>query len=223
MKQFTWILLGALAISVFFNVQQCNQTKQPPSSFNDALEAAQDSIHTLTDNLNRQLAWTDIIYTEKTDLQGLHVLKDSTINKLLKITKEQKQKLQSASLIATKTSFDQSVQSEIQKTDTVIQYVTEYKDRWIEVSTKTDMDTDSTQISLSVKNEWSMWTTLEKKQLKVFVRNENPYTEIEELKSWEMALPPPRRWGFGVLAGYGIGANLKLSPYIGLGGYYRIF
>ena len=33
---------------------------------------------------------------------------------------------------------------------------------------------------------------------------------------------PASRWGFGVTAGYGIGRN-GLSPYIGIGGYYKIW
>lgn len=32
----------------------------------------------------------------------------------------------------------------------------------------------------------------------------------------------PRRWGIGVIAGYGIGRN-GLSPYVGIGGYWRIW
>lgn len=32
----------------------------------------------------------------------------------------------------------------------------------------------------------------------------------------------PRRWGIGVIAGYGIGHN-GLSPYVGVGGYWRIW
>lgn len=32
----------------------------------------------------------------------------------------------------------------------------------------------------------------------------------------------PRRWGIGVIAGYGIGHN-GLSPYVGIGGYWRIW
>lgn len=32
----------------------------------------------------------------------------------------------------------------------------------------------------------------------------------------------PRRWGIGVTAGYGIGRN-GLSPYVGIGGYWRIW
>ena len=32
----------------------------------------------------------------------------------------------------------------------------------------------------------------------------------------------PRRWGIGVIAGYGIGRN-GLSPYVGVGGFYRIW
>lgn len=32
----------------------------------------------------------------------------------------------------------------------------------------------------------------------------------------------PRRWGIGVIAGYGIGQN-GLSPYVGVGGYWRVW
>lgn len=32
----------------------------------------------------------------------------------------------------------------------------------------------------------------------------------------------PRRWGIGVIAGYGIGYN-GLSPYVGVGGYWRVW
>lgn len=32
----------------------------------------------------------------------------------------------------------------------------------------------------------------------------------------------PRRWGIGVIAGYGIGKN-GLSPYVGVGGYWRVW
>lgn len=32
----------------------------------------------------------------------------------------------------------------------------------------------------------------------------------------------PRRWGIGVMAGYGIGRN-GLSPYVGVGGYWRVW
>lgn len=32
----------------------------------------------------------------------------------------------------------------------------------------------------------------------------------------------PRRWGIGVTAGYGIGRN-GLSPYVGVGGYWRVW
>lgn len=32
----------------------------------------------------------------------------------------------------------------------------------------------------------------------------------------------PRRWGLGVIAGYGVGKH-GLSPYVGIGGYYRIW
>lgn len=34
--------------------------------------------------------------------------------------------------------------------------------------------------------------------------------------------PPASRWGLGIIGGYGIGRN-GLSPYIGIGGYYRIW
>ena len=32
----------------------------------------------------------------------------------------------------------------------------------------------------------------------------------------------PRRWGIGVIAGYGVGRN-GLSPFVGVGGYWRVW
>lgn len=49
------------------------------------------------------------------------------------------------------------------------------------------------------------------------------YTEVYRRTEYiTKTITPPRRWGIGVIAGYGIGKH-GLSPYVGLGGFCRIW
>lgn len=48
------------------------------------------------------------------------------------------------------------------------------------------------------------------------------YIEVYRRTEYITKTMNPRRWGIGVIAGYGIGKN-GLSPYVGIGGFYRIW
>ena len=48
------------------------------------------------------------------------------------------------------------------------------------------------------------------------------YIEVYRRTEYITMTISPRRWGIGVIAGYGIGKN-GLSPYVGIGGFYRIW
>ena len=48
------------------------------------------------------------------------------------------------------------------------------------------------------------------------------YIEVYRRTEYITKTMNPRRWGIGVKAGYGIGKN-GLSPYVGIGGFYRIW
>ena len=48
------------------------------------------------------------------------------------------------------------------------------------------------------------------------------YIEVYRRTEYITKTISPRRWGIGAIAGYGIGKN-GLSPYVGIGGFYRIW
>lgn len=59
----------------------------------------------------------------------------------------------------------------------------------------------------------------------VWVSGHNPSLDSIDIFSKTMYITkrqPARRWGLGIIAGYGIGKH-GLSPYVGIGGFYRIW
>ena len=48
------------------------------------------------------------------------------------------------------------------------------------------------------------------------------YIEVYRKTEYITKTMNPRRWGIGFIAGYGIGKH-GLSPYVGIGGFYRIW
>ena len=48
------------------------------------------------------------------------------------------------------------------------------------------------------------------------------YIEVYRRTEYITKTINPRRWGIGAIAGYGIGKH-GLSPYVGIGGFYRIW
>lgn len=51
----------------------------------------------------------------------------------------------------------------------------------------------------------------------VVVTSDNPYVSINKILSFKIEEKPTPKWGLGVQAGYGLSADLKPVPYVGLG------
>lgn len=89
---------------------------------------------------------------------------------------------------------------------------------------------DSTSLFLKVKNDYTLTVGLEPQGFlglgkpKPFaqVKNLNPWSEVNELRTYQVSLPPPKRFGVGVIVGYGLGNNGQLSPIIGVGMSYNL-
>ena len=89
---------------------------------------------------------------------------------------------------------------------------------------------DSTSLFLKVKNDYTLTVGLEPQGFlglgtpKPFaqVKNLNPWSEVDELRTYQVSLPPPKRFGVGVIVGYGLGNNGQLSPIIGVGMSYNL-
>ena len=118
------------------------------------------------------------------------------------------------------------------KGDTVYnypEYTSSNKDTlWIKY--KTIANRDSTQMFLKVKNKYSIiigqekfnWKHPFKITLIVKVNNQNPYTDVQELRAFQIKDNRPlKRVSLGGQIGYGI-TKSGLSPYIGIGVNFKI-
>ena len=89
---------------------------------------------------------------------------------------------------------------------------------------------DSTFLDLKIKNSYSLtvgreptgFLGLGKGTAFAQVRNDNPYSITSELRTYQVSLPPPKKFGIGVFVGYGISSDLKIGPLIGAGVSYNI-
>lgn len=231
MKILKYLLIFAIGILILLNIRQCTKAKDVKQNYINMLDAANDTLRTMRDDYGRHIAETTVIVTEKEDLELLSSAKDDEIAYLKDLVKSKGKQLTAALAFSAKTNLDTILISQIEKGDTVWKIRTEYRDKWIDLTAETDVNSDSTNVQLSVKNDFKIWKEFQKvgkwpnrkKVLKVFVRSDNPYTEVDELKSWELPIEQPRRLTFGPVVGYGIDANLNRQFFLGAGAMYRIF
>ena len=78
---------------------------------------------------------------------------------------------------------------------------------------------------LTIPAEFSVYTGVDKKgKTTCTIATSNPYIRIEGLSSVKFDMPSPKKWGFGVIGGYGIGLSpAKAQPFIGVGLSYDFF
>ena len=55
------------------------------------------------------------------------------------------------------------------------------------------------------------------KKYKTVITYDQPYLKIIDIKSVQLDLQKHRRWGIGIVGGYGVGKDFKLTPYFGVG------
>mgnify|MGYP000698392431 CR=1 FL=1 len=92
------------------------------------------------------------------------------------------------------------------------------------------ISTDSTSYRMQTVNEYSLTIGLEKKGLLGLgksipfaeVTNQNPYTQTEALRTYQVSLPKPKNISIGPNISYSLGADLKLQPTIGIGIQYSL-
>jgi len=65
----------------------------------------------------------------------------------------------------------------------------------------------------------SMWVGWDKstKRLKGIATIDNPYVHVQNITTIKTDLRKPSRWGVGIVGGYGVGKEFKITPFIGIG------
>jgi len=75
----------------------------------------------------------------------------------------------------------------------------------------------SIEIKLPVNVD--MWVGWDKstKRLKGIATIDNPYVHVQNITTIKTDLRKPSRWGVGIVGGYGVGKEFKITPFIGIG------
>lgn len=218
------------AILAFLLFKSCEQNK----GLHDLQTALDDTITQYRNKHGQQVITISVLQGEREqDFLNLKS-KDSTINKLQKVVKTYKGKLQSATVASTETT-DSGKTVTIVKHDTVYidgvtelkpVYSTSWSERWSEGSIEAHFD--SIYRSIKTKNEFTFTHVVKrnlfkKDVLKVEMTNLNPNTVTTELRSYSVKMPKKRFYvGLGCTYGYSL-TTYKPDAVVGLNASFIIF
>ncbi len=104
-----------------------------------------------------------------------------------------------------------------------VEYLVDFNGPWVFLSGKVNSKTSDISIELDNKYSVAFIKNRRTKKMEVFVTNENPYCEISEMLAYKVTMPKPKKFGLGVMAGYGINVtNAQPAPFIGVGISYNL-
>lgn len=93
-----------------------------------------------------------------------------------------------------------------------------------------DLSGDSSRLALQTIDTLSIvWKEVregkflrKKNYLQLDVTNKNPYNYIVGVEAYRVPLPKPKKFGIGIVAGYGLGNNFQATPIVGVGVSYNL-
>jgi len=208
----TWLLIAALVLII---VIQFTGIFTPKEISSNLAKALQDTLHITRDSLNRQEAHILTLISDKKSLtailnsnKGLLAGKDEEITRLMN-------KKGSTDASYVKMVTRDSVVQVPYYVDTISHiYKTKGEDKWLKYSATASPDSFS--IFTQVTNEYVLSHDKVKDGEIVSVKNMNPHTTVEELISYKVAYPAPKKWSVGVGVGYGVSSDLKVRPFVGV-------
>lgn len=227
----SWIII-ILSIILFFAILgTCNKSRRLKESDN-LLQTTNDTLQTWKNKYGESLAKISVIETEKAKTFLELQTSNETIQTLQDLVKDYKKKLKnkgSATVIITETVIDTFVQTivVVDSSGNIKSLEGHYKDLWVDIESISTRDTtiynfkSFSEIHLVIGEERE---GLFKKKSYAILHDKNPYTNIVDMRTYQVATPPPKRFGIGIVAGYGglISQNgTSLGGFVGLGGSYN--
>lgn len=229
-----WVGLVVLVLLLF---RQCSSDAKHKAALKekDALiEVLNDTIK-YTRNRNGELtASIGVFRTARlNDFLSLQT-KDKEITNLQNEVKAYKGRLKAGSSVTTASlvtddTLDIHTPPAIVKTDTVrkdslVYLYPTYKDSADNGISKVvaTMGKDSSSFAIRVSNDLSLVVGEDKGKPFVDFNVKNSKTTVTKLRSYQVSMPQPKRWGIGPQAGYGLGQGFKTQVYIGIGFQYNL-
>jgi len=229
----TYAKVAVVTLVVLLLWRTCSQAKDY-KEMKGLYEAAQDTLVRAKDNLGREFVKISILTAESEKALLQMKSKDSTITWLQATVEDYKGKLASATVVSNSTTSSGSTGTIVTHDTIWIDdtaylipvYETQWADRWEEGTIRATED--SIYRHIRVKNEFEITMGAEsngwfkKRQATVTVKNLNPNTITEELRSFQVD-HHQKKLGIGIQVGYGISLASPIpSPYLGVGLDYRL-
>lgn len=173
--------------------------------------ASQDSIKVWKDKDGKNMA--KIAVLETTSSKALLQLEttDKTINKLKSLVKSNRRLLKkqgSASIIKAETDITTSTNTIVEENGTQFPtYKGNVENPWYKINSVATKDSTSyklkvfSSLNLTIGQEEQGF--LKKKKPYAIANDDNPYTNIKDMRTYQVSLPKPKKLGFGGYAGYG--------------------
>lgn len=219
------ILLVLVVVVVLLYTNMKNKIKDQELE----LKVYSDSLLLTRGENGELIATIDVLQSERISTLLEIKSKDKVIQKLQEKVKEYEKKMKPGSSVTvggTTTNVSGTVPisyvdtSEVDTSQTVNKPVSfTFSDEWIDLSG--NIKNDSLRFNLKVRNEFSLALINEKKSSYIELREMNPYTDVDYLRTYQVLQKPPSRFGISVQAGYGVTKEV-LSPYLGVGVSYTI-
>jgi len=240
----TVALIGC--IIVIFLLYKCNaDIKKDYNELNNLQKALNSELVTWKDKDGLSVARIQVLETEKAETFIKLETKDSTIQELQNIVKENKRLLKekgSATIVKTETKIDTIF---VPTNNTIsIDSLTgvlgeEINNKWIEAKygfnlhyepTQRAFIADSTYYKLTMKHKYSVviglqpngFLGLSKGTPFADVKNYNPYTETTDVRTWQVSGIEDKKFNVSASVGY-MYNGVKWSPAVGVSLGYTIF
>lgn len=224
MKTDTYVKI-ALGLIIVLILLFMNDTRQKLRDTNNYIDAISDTMKSVK---NKDSSTTSsILSISVSNMKMLKKLEtqDSMIRRLQDLNK----KAVSGVVFNGSTEISAGGETSVASRDTVYQdsfvyiypqYQYEIDNDWYKgwsISNK-----DSSFVVLSIINKYDV--TIEKKGGKYVgvVTSYNPYSSVKEMRAVNLSMPPPKKFGLGIQAGYGLSTDFKPQPFIGLGVSYNL-
>ena len=226
MKKDIYYIL-AIVILVIILLRSCEGKREAENLYN----ASQDTLTTYVDKDGLNVAKIGLLQTKsKKDFISMRT-KDSVNMELQALVKKTKLGKQgSVTIIKGDTKIDTIIKTQIVYVDSIPEYHSKLDlGGWVlgNIVAKPD----KTQVSLSVKNEYVVtlgventgFLSLGPKKHYAEVKNLNPYSKVSVLRTYQVQVPAPKRFGVGPVVAYGLGSNLQPEWFVGFGVNFTLF
>lgn len=221
-----WILLAVLTVSLIISIRSCDSHKRSQKESVSLINALNDSLTLRHNKQGQEIAKSMVIESVSPELLLQLKSADHKIIALQELIKKNMKDLSAATILSTETSVDTKTptkvigQAIVRDTVYPIYQSDINKGGWIVGSVVASKD--STTTNLSIINDYDIIVKRDKGVPYAEVTNKNPYTATKTLKTFNVSVPKPKRFGISPVVGYGFTGSGKLQPFVGLGLSYDI-